>query len=111
MNKYLLLAGLNVLISSLSQILLKSSANEKKESFIKNYLNYKVFIAYLIFFGIMFINSLVVFKNIELSQISIIETLGYVFVPILSYFILKEKFNKKMIYGIIIIIIGVYLYI
>lgn len=58
----------------------------------------------------MFVNSLVVFKHIELSQISIVEALGYIFVPILSYFILKEKLNKTKIYGIFIIVIGVVLY-
>lgn len=110
MNNYLIIAGVNVFISSLSQILLKSSANEKKESLIKNFLNYKVIIAYIIFFGVMFVNSLVVFKHIELSQISIIETLGYIFVPILSFLILKEKISKNQVYGILIIFIGVILY-
>ncbi|MDI9519088.1 MAG: EamA family transporter [Erysipelotrichaceae bacterium] len=110
MNKFVLFATVNVFISSLSQILLKSSANEKKENFIKNFLNFKVILAYTIFFGVMFVNSLVVFKHIELSQISIVEALGYIFVPILSYFILKEKLNKTKIYGIFIIVIGVVLY-
>jgi small multidrug resistance pump len=110
MNKFVLFATVNVFISSLSQILLKSSANEKKENFIKNFLNFKVILAYTIFFCVMFVNSLVVFKHIELSQISIVEALGYIFVPILSYFILKEKLNKTKIYGIFIIVIGVVLY-
>ena len=101
-NRYILLASINVFISSLTQILLKSSANEKKESFIKNFLNYKVIIAYVIFFGVMLINSLIVFKHIDLSQISII--------PILSSLFLKEKISKKKIYGIILIIIGIFLF-
>ena len=110
MNKFILIAIVNVFISSFSQILLKSSANEKKESFIKNFLNFKVIVAYTIFFGVMLINALFVFKYIELSQISIVEALGYIFVPILSYLILKEKLNKTKIYGIIIIVIGVVMY-
>lgn len=109
-NRYVLLASINVFISSLTQILLKSSANEKKESFMKNFLNYKVIIAYVIFFGVMLINSLIVFKHIDLSQISIIESLGYIFIPILSSLFLKEKISKKKVYGIILIIIGIFLF-
>lgn len=108
---YLLLAILNVFISSLSQILLKSSANERKESFIENFINWKVILAYTVFFGIMLINSLFIFKNIELGMISIIETLGYIFVPIFSFLILKEKITTIRIYGIFIIIIGILIYI
>ena len=42
MNKFKLFATVNVFISSLSQILLKSSANEK-ENFIKTFWTLKLF--------------------------------------------------------------------
>lgn len=105
MNKYILYAALTVLISSFSQICLKSSANEKKTG-IFVFLNLKVILAYFLFFGVTLINSAFIFKNIQLSSISLIETLGFVYVPILSFLILKEKISKRQVLGIILIIIG-----
>ena len=86
MNKYLIYAGINVFISSLTQILLKSSTKEKRNNFINSYLNWKVIVSYLVLFTIMFINSFFIFKYINLNQIGIIESLGYIFVPILNIF-------------------------
>lgn len=105
MNKYIFYAAITVLISSISQICLKSSANDKKTG-IFVFLNVKVILAYFLFFGVTLINSIFIFKNIELSIILLVETLGFIYVPILSFFILKEKIEKKQILGIILIIIG-----
>lgn len=105
MNRYLLYAAVTVLVSSVSQIFLKSSANDKKSGVLV-FLNWKVIVAYFIFLSVTLINSIFIFKNIELSSISLIETLGFVYVPILSFVILKEKIKKRQIFGIILIIAG-----
>ena len=39
-----------------------------------------------------------------------IEALGYVFIPLLSITILKEKISKKQILGISIILLGIVIF-
>ena len=41
---------------------------------------------------------------------AVIDTFSYVFVMVLSYFILKEKFTKGQLIGNLIIITGVMVY-
>lgn len=109
MNKYLLLKLISVLIASISQILLKKSANKTYNNKINEYLNVLVVIGYVLFV-ISSIMSVVSLKGITISYSSIIESLSYILVPILSYLILKEKFNNKQVVGIIVIIIGIIIY-
>ena len=42
--------------------------------------------------------------------IQIIESLGYILVPVLSYFFFGEKFTKNKVIGIAIILIGIAVY-
>ena len=49
-NLFTLLLLLSVFISAVSQILLKKSALEEHKSFIFEYLNFKVILAYFLFF-------------------------------------------------------------
>ena len=62
--------------------------------------------AYLILF-ISTILTLIAYKQVKLSTGVVIETISYILVPILSFFILKEKIKKNQIIGISLIIIGI----
>lgn len=109
MNKYALIKFLSTLIAVFSQVLLKKSANKKYDSKIKEYLNALVIIGY----GMFFISSIIsVFslKGISISYASIIESLSYVLVPIVSYIFLKERINKKQLIGMLVIIVGVMIF-
>lgn len=112
MNKILIYSGiylLGVVVSSIAQILLKKSANLKKESKLKEYLNFKTIFAYGIFFGATFC-TLLAYKYVPLSMGVILNSTEYIFVAILSYFLLKEKISKKKLIGLITIIIGVVIF-
>ena len=109
MNIYYIYAVVLVFISCLSQILLKKSANSDTKV-IKKIFNIKVILAYAILFLVMFMNSKFVYSHIELGKISMIEALGYVFIPLLSITILKEKISKKQILGISIILLGIVIF-
>lgn len=98
-----------VLISSFSQILLKQSANKKYNNKIKEYLNFKVIIAYMMFFSATLFST-IAFRVIPLSYGPVLESAGYIFVLILSYLILKERISKKKIQGIIVILIGILIF-
>lgn len=112
MNNVLLYSGIyifGVIVSSIAQILLKKSADIKRESKIKEYLNFKTIFAYSIFFGATFC-TVFSYKYVPLSMGAILGTTEYVFIAILSYFILKEKINRKKLIGLITIVIGVLIF-
>lgn len=96
----------SVFISSVSQILLKTSANKKYESRIREYLNPRVIVAYGIFFIATFV-TIIAYKGIPLSLGPILETTGYLWVSLLGYFILKEKISRRKILGLIVVVAGI----
>ncbi len=103
---YFIIFFLSVFLSSVSQILLKISATILYENKWNEYLNPKVMIAY----GIFFISSLMTilaYRGVPLSFGPILEASGYVWVTLLSYFILKEPVSKRKLTGIFIILVGI----
>ena len=98
-----------VFISSVSQIILKKSAQKEYPSRIKEYLNARVIFAYIIFFGAT-LCSIWAYKVIPLSLGPILESAGYFFVAVLSWLFLKEKITKQKMLGLSIIIIGIIIY-
>ena len=104
--KYIVLFLFSVFISSVSQILLKSSAKQQYEKSWKDYLNWKVIVAY----GIFFLSSLltvVAYRYVPLSMGPILEASGYLFVAVLGYFILKERIGKRKWLGLSLILAGI----
>ena len=105
-NKYLLLLIFSVFIASISQILLKISANRKHNSKIREYFNPHVIIAYSIF-CVSLILTILALRGLELKNVPIIESTGYIYILILSKLILKERITKYKIGGSFLIILGV----
>lgn len=108
-NKYVILLIFSVFISSYSQIILKISANKEYKSRLYEYLNPYVISAYLIFFASTIITVLS-YKGIELKYGAVIQSIGYIFVLILNKIILKQKITKNKVYGIVMIIIGIFIF-
>ena len=105
-NKYVILLIISVAVASVSQIILKISASEQHESVFEEYLNIKVIIGY----GMMVISTILTvlaFQGLDYKNGPIIESIGYVFVMILSKFILKENITKKKIIGNALILCGI----
>ncbi len=100
---------MGTLISSVSQIMLKKSANKQYPSKLREYLNPMVIIAYGLFFGTTFI-SMYALKVVPLSMAPILEASGYIFVAVLSYFFLQEKMTKKQHIGMGLILTGIVVY-
>lgn len=95
--------------SAFSQVLLKQSANRTYRHPIYEYLNWRVMTAYAVYFGILFVNT-VAYTKVDMKYGPVIDTFTYVFVMLLSYFWLKEKFTKRKLIGNLIIIAGVVIY-
>lgn len=102
---YILIFLCSVFISSVSQVLLKSSANKQHDNVLKEYLNLKVIIAYGMFFLATLI-TIIAYKYVPLSMGGILEASGYIFVAVLSYIFLHESIGKKKLVGLAVILAG-----
>ena len=112
MNKVLIYSGiyiLGVIVSAVGQILLKKSADVKRENKLKEYLNFKTIFAYGIFFAAT-LCTVIAYKYVPLSMGPVLGTTEYIFVAILSYWLLKEKVSKRKLIGLISIILGVLIF-
>ena len=106
MNKYYFFMFGSVVIASVSQVLLKISAHKSYPSFIREYFNPLVIIGY----GLMIISTLTTiaaYQGMEYKNGPIIESLGYILVMVMCFFILEEKVSRKMIIGYTLIFTGV----
>ena len=109
MNKFLLLALLSVTIASFSQVMLKLGAGKTYNSKIREYLNFYVITGY----GMLFISmvlTIVVYSRLSYLSVPVVEAVGYILVPVLSYFIFKERLSKRKIIGILCILLGIMIY-
>lgn len=100
---------LGVFISALSQVILKKAALKKYDSVIKEYLNFPVIFAYLIFVISTFL-SIIAYKGIPLSMGPILEATSYIYVTIFGVKIFGERINKKKIISLGLIISGIVIY-
>ena len=92
---------------SLSQLLLKKSANEEHKSCIYEVINPLVIMAYTIFFCSLLINIWAMSNGVQLKEMALLESLGYIFVPLLSFSLLKEQITNRIIFGTIFILLGI----
>ena len=110
MNKvFLLIALSSVTIASFSQVLLKMGAGKSYPSKIREYLNFYVITGY----GMLFVSmvlTIVAYSHLSYLSVPVVEAVGYILVPVLSYFIFKEKLSKRKVLGIIFILAGIVVY-
>ena len=104
---YYFIVILGIFACACSQILLKESADKNHKGWIREMLNWRVAVAYAIFFGSLLINITAMSKGVNLKDLPILESLGYIFVPVLSYLILKEKISKATIISMTLILSGI----
>lgn len=108
-NWFLLLALCSVVIASFSQVMLKLGAGKTYNSKIREYLNVYVITGYGMLFVSMVI-TVVAYSHLSYLSVPVVEAVGYVLVPVLSYFIFKEKLSKRKILGILFILAGIVIY-
>ena len=103
----LLLFG--VFASSVSQVLLKKAAQKQYDSWIRQYLNLTVALAYAMFFGCTLL-SVIAYRGIPLSLGPILETTGYLYITFFGIRIFHEHMNRKKIISLALIILGILIY-
>ncbi|MDE6896330.1 MAG: multidrug ABC transporter, partial [Lachnospiraceae bacterium] len=83
MNISYMLAFLSVFIASVSQILLKQSAQTEHKNFIFKFLNWRVILSYALLLGTTVVNVFA-YRGIELKVTPMIEATGIIWVTILA---------------------------
>lgn len=109
MNKYIIILLLSVFIASVSQIVLKKSADKKYDNIIKEYVNLYVIIGY----GMLVVSTILTIfalKGLPYKSVPIIETTGYIYILLFSRIFLNEKITKKALLGNIVIILGIIIF-
>lgn len=107
---YIVIVILAVFMSACVQILLKKSAGMQHSNFIRQYLNVRVVSAYFVLALCIAVNIYAMNHGVLLKEVSILESLSYFFVPMLSMLILKEHLNARKIIAIIVIMLGVVIF-
>ena len=106
---YYVLLLFSVLISAVSQIILKKSANQEHKSILKEYLNIKVISAYFIFF-VSTVLTMFSYRKVPLSLGPVLEATGYIWVALLGFLFLKEPISKQKWAGIGTILLGILIF-
>ena len=99
----------SIFIASISQILLKKSANQTHQHRVSEYLNVYVLGAYGLFFSSTLL-TIMAYKQLPLSLGPILESLGYVFVLIMGSVFLNEKIQRNHIVGFVFIVVGIIIF-
>lgn len=106
---YASLMLLGTFISSIAQVLIKKESTIQHESIIREYLNPRVIIAYIIFFGSTLL-CILSYRVVPLSMGPILEATGYIYVTVFGITIFKEKINGIKIFALLLIISGIVVY-
>lgn len=104
---YYIIVILSVFLAACAQMLLKQGARQQYAQWWRLYANGWVISGYVIMFGTMIMNIYAMSKGVQVKELSIIESMSYLFVPTLSFVIFKEKLTWRKIAAIAIIITGV----
>lgn len=106
MNISYVLAFLAVFIASVSQILLKKSAQIEHKHILSKFLNWRVILGYLLLLGTTIINVFA-YRGVELKVTPMIESTGIIWVTVLAVCFLGERPSKRAILSIVVTIIGI----
>lgn len=102
-----LLALFSVLIAGIAQIILKKAANANKSKHMVNkFISGGVAIGYMMMLLASLMNVFAL-KHIELKILPAIDAISYIYIPVLSCLLLKEKITRNVVFGAGLIIIGI----
>lgn len=113
MNKKILLYSLlllfGVLISAISQVMLKKAAQKEYSNPLREYLNPLVIFAYVLFVGCTFL-SVLAYRAIPLSMGPILEATSYFYITYFGVKFFGEKINIQKCIALGFIVSGIIVY-
>ena len=109
-NWWILLIALSATVASFAQVLLKKSANEEHKNVIEEYLNWKVICGYGLMFVGMFLTIIAYRKGVQYKNGPIMESIGNIWVVILSFLFFREPITRNKVLGNILILLGIVIF-
>lgn len=107
---YYLMVILSVFAAACAQMLLKQGARKEYASWWRQYINPWVIGGYGIMACSLVLNIWCMSKGVQVKEVSVIESMSYLFVPVLAFMLFKEKLTVRKICAIGVIITGVILF-
>lgn len=107
---YYLIVILSVFAAACAQMLLKQGAGKEYGSWWRQYINPWVIGGYGIMMGSLVLNVWCMSRGVLVKEVSTIESLSYLFVPVLAFLLFKEKLTARKICAVGIIVLGVVLF-
>lgn len=96
-------------IAAYSQLLLKNSALIEYKNSWQDYINIRVLSSYVLLF-LTTVISMFALRLLSYKLVAVLGTSSYVFVVLLSKFILKEKISKRKFIGVWVIVVGIIIF-
>ena len=107
---FYILVILSVFAAACAQMLLKQGARKNYIGFWRQYLNVWVIGGYAIMACSLVLNIFCMSRGVQVKEVSVIESLSYLFVPTLAFFLFKEQLTKRKLCAITIIICGIIIF-
>jgi len=110
MALYYSIVAFSIFMAAVSQMLLKKAATIQYGSIIREYLNPWVISGYVLLGLSLLFNIYAMSKGVLAKEVSVMESLSYVFVPALSWMCFKEVITWRKVLAIFVIIIGIVIF-
>lgn len=110
MTVYHIIVILSVLVGAFAQMLLKKGASIPHGSVIREYLNPWVVGGYALMGISLLVNIFAMSRGVLVKEVSIIESLSYLFVPVLAWIFFREKISARKIISTLLILTGIVIF-
>lgn len=110
MTRYYLIVVLSVLAGAVAQMLLKKGAGIPRKSVVREYLNFWVIAGYALMGAALIANIFAMSRGVQVKEVSIIESLSYLFVPVLALICFKERISRRKVLSIALILVGIIIF-
>ena len=107
---YYFIVIVSVFAAACAQMLLKQGARKEYASWWRQYINPWVIGGYGIMACSLVLNIWCLSKGVQVKEVSVIESMSYLFVPLLAFMMFKEKLTMRKVCAIGIIISGVIIF-
>ena len=107
---YYILVILSVFVAACAQMLLKQGARQNYLGFWRQYLNPWVIGGYGIMACSLVLNIFCMSRGVQVKEVSVIESLSYLFVPCLAFVLFGERITWRKGVAIAIVISGVIIF-
>ena len=107
---FYILVILSVFAAACAQMLLKQGARQNYVGFWHQYLNPWVIGGYAIMACSLILNIFCMSRGVQVKEVSVIESMSYLFVPLLAFMLFKEKITWRKAGAIAIIISGIIIF-